>query len=1362
LQLFTAIRDREYGGKTMSTTAKLSLYLVFATGLATLSPLGAVLGAAEQKAADVAVKKPTAQERQEALEQDVTQGALRVVKEDGSVVECPLRHTDVKAEVSGFIARVKVTQTFYNPTNEKVEAVYVFPLPHESAVDDMTMVIGERKIVGLIKRRDEARRIYEQALLAGQTAALLEQERPNIFTQSVGNIDPGQEVNIEIGYVDVLNYDMGTYEFHFPMVVGPRFIPGAPIGSPPATSPELRGKVSPPVPDTTRVPDASRISPPVLKPGMRNGHDVSLAVRLDAGVPIQGLTVPNHDAKIDREGDRRAEVTLSPADSIPNKDFVLRYFVVGKKPEMAVLSHTGEYTDGKRLGEGYFMLMVQPKEDERLTKSPPREIVFLLDVSGSMSGKPTEKVKEAMRDMLALCRPIDTMQVITFAGSARQLFDKPLPVEPGNVKKALRFTEGYRAGGGTYMLQGVKKAIDQPIDEKRVRIVIMLTDGYIGNEAEIIQHVGRHCGDQIRFWAIGIGSSPNMFLIDGVARQGGGMGKKLGLNDKAAGLAEEVITRIQRAQLAKIRIDWGSLNVAETYPAEIPELWAGRPVILFGRYAGGGQAAIKFNGVVEGQEVSWPLQVALPEKQPAHDVLAKVWARKKIEDLMQQTYYMGSPPVEEEVTAIALDYRLMSQYTSFVAVDEKEAEKTRGHYKAQPPRRMMVPVPLPEGTQWEGFFGPLGEGKGVLGLALERQSLKKAEKLSERLRGRRHAQGFGGGMGGMGGMGRGVLPSSGRTPARRPSPARPGAKGYGVYKAPHQLAGPVPVAGNQLKNAFRYSFEPGSRRDASVARDPGRFGAVAGKPISSLTEAAARELHEDFDGEALMRADYTAIALASGAQELVKPAEQLLDSGRKHVEKGATIQGRANLVRAYFLAAAAANRGNRQAGQIAGRALAELESLHVARVNQFKKDLPALDAKLDLVLRDVSIGEALDRIAQAAGLKIRLITGSVEDAREMLSGRAPRVTYLDLRGTTTAQALDWLLQPVRLSWRIEPAGGKVVLVGSDRRLPQVAAWVYDVSIAALPDAKEFEKIKKREDAVAKARRHAEQFLGAMRKKLNASDKAVTWFAPGHLLVIGSPRHHQQAASEIMRWQTGTRVKARREQVERIRTLSQLMETAAVHEQFGWKLLAAALGGGLDLEALTELQVAWKAEETTRLLEGKGGGVVLRSAWAITAAARLIPEKRELAALATAVRGRSHKAAQKAAAAVKETPDEQAAVLTAVYGTLATGDAKIWQAVLATLPKDVAHDAPNRAAVTLGRALLVDTNKIDGEALAQLISTDQVVGEDLTVLAALACRRAGADTWSAFRRRMQELLGEQPLSGGVVVLISRLSGNVGVM
>ena len=1342
----------------MSATRVIRVHLLSFFVLALMLPAAMLFAAADEAAKAAGEKKLSAEQKTKALEADVTQGALRVVKDDGTVVECPLRHTDIKADVSGFIARVKVTQTFYNPTDERIEAVYVFPLPHEAAVDNMTMVIGERKIVGIIKRRAEARQIYEQALAAGQTAALLEQERPNIFTQSVGNIDPGQDVNIEISYVDVLNYDMGTYEFHFPMVVGPRFIPGAPVSDPQPTPPELQGKVSPPVPDTTRVPDASRISPPVLKPGHRNGHDISLSLRLDAGVPIQGLKVANHEAEVVREGKDRAEVALSPADSIPNKDFVLRYHVVGKKPEMAVLGHTGNYTDARRLGHGYFMLMIQPKEDERLTKSPPREIVFLLDVSGSMRGQKTEKVKEAMRDMLNLCREIDTMQVITFASRTQQLFEKPVPVNKGNVAKALNFTQGVRGSGGTHMLEGVKRSIDQPIDKERVRIVIMLTDGFIGNEAEIIEHVGKSCGDQIRFWAIGIGSSPNMFLVDGVARQGGGMGKRLGLNDIAAGLAEEVITRIQRAQLAKIKIDWGSLKVAETYPAKIPELWAGRPVILFGRYTGGGAAEINVNGFVEGEAISWPLRVTLPENQPAHDVLAKVWSRKKIEDLMQQTYYMGSPAVEEEVTAIALDYRLMSQYTSFVAVDEKDAEEIAKQRPAQPPRRMLVPVPLPEGAEWEGFFGPLGEGKRELNELARVPALRKASLLALNGLGGQGGMGHGLGGGGFGGRGvAGAMPAS-RSAGDRPMPATWSA--FGRFE----------------QQARRATLSRRGRR-ANASTDRRLYSRYTPSAASGPVTLSNGAVDESFKELFIGGGTYTANVLAAKTEWLAKVAHQLLEAGRKRLEKKEHDEAPADLVRAYFLATAAANRGSHQAAQTAGAALAELESFHTDRVEAWKKEMPTLRTKLDVVLRDMSVDEALDTIGQASKLRIRLLDGSVEDAGDMLAGRNARVSYLDLRGVTAAQALDWMLQPLRLTWQPEVDGSaaNTILVGSDRRMPRFSAWVYDVSTISLPSQKEFEGIDDRNKAAAMAKENAEQFIDTVRKALKAPELEVTWFAPGQLLVIGKREMHGQAADVIaqlsdpeakpagslaaLHKNTSQRAQDRRERVQKLRELSRLMEMVAVHDEFGWKLLAAALVGQVDQEALTELQIAWRAEETKKLLDGKGAGIALRSAWAIAAASRMLSDHKEISVLADLVRDACRPAAEKAVAAMKDGPQELSALLASVYAAMAMGDAGLTAKVFAALPDESSADSPTAGAVFAARGLLGEPLRTGSQQLASLIAAGRISGEDITVLVAMACNRAGGETWAAFRAEMKGLLGKQPLPGSVVVLVNRLSGNV---
>ncbi|MEX2558570.1 MAG: VWA domain-containing protein, partial [Pirellulales bacterium] len=652
----------------------------------------------------------------------------------------------------------------------------------------------------------------------------------------------------------------------------------------------------------------------------------------------------------------RATVKLSEADSLPNKDFLLRYRVVGPKPAMAVLAHTGsDKGDSRRVGGGYFMLMIQPQEDERLAKSPPRELVFLVDVSGSMSGEPTAKVVEAMQHMLKLCRPHDTVQVITFANQAQKLFDKPLPVNGQNIERALQFTSGLQGRGGTEMLKGVKLALDEPIDPERVRIVVMLTDGYIGNEAEIIEHVGRRGGDQVRFWCIGIGSSPNMFLVDGVARQGGGMGKQLGLNDDAAALCQEVISRIQRAQLAKIRIDWGGLAVAETYPARIPDLWAGGPVVLLGRYAGGGQAVVSVSGTVEGEPVRWPLEVTLPADEPAHDVLAKTWARRKIEELMQQTFYQGSPAVEEEVTAIALDYRLMSQYTSFVAVDEREAGSLAE--PAEPPRRMLVPVPLPAGTRWEGFFGPQGESDGDhqdLAKAWPRSVQRRSEalyagrSLTARMLGYRGR----GGMAAAGGM---------------------GGAGFGV------------TAGDAPQEMFSTTL-PVLR--VRLADDSDSMELNVNRALGAMSEQP------------------TWLALAPQAEALVQRAEAAAKLGGELQKKGRLEEARAAFSRSWLLHAAAAER-SAGAGEQAANVGAALEEIHAAQVRGWVKGLPALGQKLDLVIRDQSVPEALAAVAGAAQIDIQLLPGSVEDAAALLDRTEVRVGFVDLRGATAAQALDW-------------------------------------------------------------------------------------------------------------------------------------------------------------------------------------------------------------------------------------------------------------------------------------------------------------------------------------------------------------------
>jgi hypothetical protein len=1152
---------------------------------------------------------------------------------------------------------------------------------------------------------------------------------------------------------------MGTYEFAFPMVVGPRYIPGAPSGGTAPTPKELQGKISPPVADTDRVPDASRISPPVMRPGVRNGHDVSLTVKLDAGVPIQDLKSANHQAKIAKDGDRAASITLSPADSVPNKDFVLRYGVVGKKPEMAVLAHTGDYSpDRQKLGNGYFLLMIQPQEDERLTKSPPREIVFLCDVSGSMSGQPTAKVVEAMQGMLKLCRPQDTLQVITFASQAHKLFEKPVPVNDDNIARALGFSAGFQGSGGTEMLKGVQMAIEEPIDKERLRIVVMLTDGYIGNEAQIIEHVGKHCGDQIRFWCLGIGSSPNMFLVDGVAKQGGGMGKQLGLADESQPLVQEIMTRIQRAQLAKIKIDWGNLNVSETYPAKIPELWAGRPVIVHGRYAGGGDTELTVSGVVEGEDVSWPLKVTLPNEQKDHDALAKVWARQKIEDLMQQSFYQGSPAVEEEVTSIALDYKLMSQYTSFVAVDSTKVDTAE---PARPPRRMLVPVPLPEGTRWEGFFG--NEGGGV-----EADFFAVGESLQQ--------------------LGKQIAPAESRSGLL---PSRPQSARY-YFGVPFGLtpasaapaSGPV-AAGGVAANFGRFggisagqagrgvTFDSGGLAAGTTLRRLGRASEAKAVQLRIESLSARESLLQPGDGltvVGLAEAQYAGQALMAQAGKQLEAAQRLFEQATGKDATTDRAVKRRLLMQVVLLDTAAANFGQSN-GSLAAQAIERLEALHAEEVKAWTEKQPRLDAKLDLVLRDLSLAEALSQVAAASKLDIALREGSLDDAAALLGSVAPRVSYLDLRRATAAQALDWILQPARLGWWPQ---GEGIVAGSERRHTGDSGWTYDVAAIAMPLEDDLSKLNDHQKAVEASQRAADEFLSAVRKALGAEgESSVVWFAPGQILVFGPPARHQATARLIASLREGDsqpqgvsaelvqatrkRFAARKDELIKSRAAERTLNVALAHDHFSWQLLAAAAAGDVDDEALTELQIAWKSPQTAELLGGPARSLVLRSLFTICEAARAMPDDEALAELAAAASKRWQPAADAAFAAFQEKPDDEVANVAVIYAALAMPDNASYRSQALSLCAGKAEAAAIAQLRTLGRVLLGEPSVADRQALGEILSQG-VVGADRTALAAFACRKIGGSAWERFRTERRDLVGDQPLPGHVVILINRLAGD----
>jgi len=621
----------------------------------------------------------------------VTEGALRYTDPDsGELRELPLEHTDVHASVSGTVAEVTVTQRFANPLGSRLEAVYVFPLPDRAAVDDMSIRVGERVIRGEIHRREEARRIYDQAVARGNLAGLLDQERPNIFTQRVANLLPGEAVEVVIHYVEDLHFDHGTWRLVFPTVVGPRYIPGAPTGA-------SGGGWSP---DTDRVPDASHITPPVLRPGERSGHDLSVRVELAPGFPIRELGSSSHRIVTDRHGRDRAVVELAPRDRIPNKDFVLTWSTAAAGVEPALLAHrTGQ--------DGYLTLILQPPAAPRAEQVVPREVVLVIDSSGSMSGEPIAACKQLVRKALAGLREDDTFRLIRFAGHSSVLDPDALPPTAANLERAQSWLDNLRGGGGTEMLAGVRAALEAAKDPYRLRMVMFLTDGYIGNEEEILRRVGEALGDA-RIFAFGVGSSVNRFLLDRLAEAGRGVAEYLRPGEAPDDLVDRFYERITDPVFTQLELDWGGLDVLDVEPAHLPDLFAGQPLLVHARYRSPGRGTVTLRGWAGTRRIELTERALLPRREKENSVQARLWARARIARLEMEKVRAEDPgPLVEEITTLALDHRLMTAYTSFVAVDRSEV-RDDGELVT-----VDQPVPMPEGVSYEGVFGRTAGKVGV-------------------------------------------------------------------------------------------------------------------------------------------------------------------------------------------------------------------------------------------------------------------------------------------------------------------------------------------------------------------------------------------------------------------------------------------------------------------------------------------------------------------------------------------------------------------------------------------------------------------------------------------------------------------------
>ncbi|SPE61861.1 Vault protein inter-alpha-trypsin domain protein [Verrucomicrobia bacterium] len=588
-------------------------------------------------------------------------------------IPMPLKHTDVRASISGYIGTVQVTQQFLNPYASKITAVYLFPLPHDSAINEFIMTIGERRIRGIIRERNEAEATYQEAKRQGYVASLLTEERPNVFSQSVANLEPGKEIDVDIKYIQTLPYHDGWYEFVFPMVVGPRF-------NPPGTTEGIgavgRGQAG-------LSGQTSEVS--YLKPGERSSHDLSLRVGVDAGVPIEDFECKTHQVVRESSAPGKLTVSLSPTDRVPNRDFVLRYRVAGEQIESSLLTSRDERGS-------YFTLMLYPPKALENPRRQPLELVFVLDCSGSMSGRPIRQAKAAVERGLHLLEPGDSFQLINFSDTASQLGALPLEATPENVQRALDYLRSLAAGGGTRMLEGIRAALDFPHDPERLRFVCFLTDGYIGNETEVLGEIHRYLGPA-RIFSFGIGSAVNRYLLDQMARVGRGAVAYLEPHDHAAQIMEDFFARISHPALTDLVIDWGPLQATEVFPQEIPDLFVGRPVVLTGRFGGDVIGPIRVSGKQAGAPIELEVAAARSDFTSTNQGLPSIWAQMKIAELAHRSLFEPNSDLADQVKQVALDYGLLSPFTSFVAVDS--TRQTEGTNSIAVP----VAVPVPQGVK---------------------------------------------------------------------------------------------------------------------------------------------------------------------------------------------------------------------------------------------------------------------------------------------------------------------------------------------------------------------------------------------------------------------------------------------------------------------------------------------------------------------------------------------------------------------------------------------------------------------------------------------------------------------------------------
>lgn len=576
----------------------------------------------------------------------------------------PLKSTDVKVQVNGVIADVVVRQTYANNGGAPIHAKYIFPASTRAAVEGMTMTLGNRRIVAKIKEKEEAKKDFEKAKKQGKSASLLSQKRPNVFSMNVANIMPGDTVEIELHYTELLVPDKGIYEFVYPAVVGPRYSHQSKEGASDMNT---------------------WIENPYLKKDAVDPTGFSITAHLSTGMALYDVACSTHQTNINFHSPSIAHIILKESETEGgNRDYILRYRLADKKIQSGLIFYAGK-------DENFFLLTVQPPKQISIRDIPPREYIFVVDVSGSMSGFPLDVSKQVLENLIGSLRPSDLFNVILFAGDFQQMSQASLPATQENIKRAIHVISRQRGGGGTELNAAMRKAMNLPRDDSYSRSVVVVTDGYIGEEREACETINRNLS-HTNVFAFGIGSAVNRYLIEGLAHAGQGEPFIVTRPEEAKAESIRFIDYVKAPLLKDININIKGFDAYDLEPSVVPDMFSERPIVVVGKWKGPLQGSIGISGTSGQGPYHEIFQVADSTPKTENKPLRTLWARTRIARLSDFLFGQNRDANREDITALGLQYNLLTQYTSFIAVSE-EVRNPDGTAKD-----VTQPLPLPKGV----------------------------------------------------------------------------------------------------------------------------------------------------------------------------------------------------------------------------------------------------------------------------------------------------------------------------------------------------------------------------------------------------------------------------------------------------------------------------------------------------------------------------------------------------------------------------------------------------------------------------------------------------------------------------------------